>query len=156
MNHLYKVSEVKLSYRARSKPKERVQVKCPADCYKIFINHWEKGQLEHRESFKVLLLNQNGIVLGIYNVAEGGIADLQIDVRIILQAALLANASSLVLAHNHPSNNLTPSYGDKEMTKMIQEAALVMNINVFDHIIVCKGKYFSFADSGLLFERKIK
>ena len=145
MSHLYKVSEVKLSYRTKNTQSKKIQVLTPADCYKVLIDNWERGELEHKESFKVLLLNQNSIVLGIYNVAEGGISHLQVDTRIILQAALLANASSIVFAHNHPSGNTTPSCGDKSITRILQSAADIMNIKVHDHIIVCKNGYYSFA-----------
>ena len=148
MDKLYKVSEVKLSYR-NNQP-QRIHVRTSADCYKVLINNWNKRELEHRESFKVLLLNQANIVLGIYTISVGGIAGSGFDARLILQAALLSNASTIVLAHNHPSGNLNPGYGDVEVTKLVQEAARVMTITVFDHIIVCRDTFFSFANKGML------
>jgi DNA repair protein RadC len=150
MNQLYKVSEVKLSYKTKSTRPERVQVSCPQDCYNVLIKHWDKGQLEHKESFKTLLLNRNNVVLGIYTISEGGICGTVFDVRIILQAALLSNATSIVIAHNHPSGNLTPGYNDIEATRAIKEAARVVDITVYDHIIVCKDDYYSFANKGKL------
>jgi DNA repair protein RadC len=150
MNQIYKVSEVKLSYKTKPTKPEKVRVNSPAECYKVFINHWEKGQIEHKETLRMLLLNQANVVLGIYKISEGGISDTSIDVRIIMQAALLANATSIVLAHNHPSGNLSPGYGDIEVTKLIKEAARVMNITVHDHIIVCKNGFYSFANKGIL------
>ena len=150
MNNPYKVSEVRLSYKTKPEKPEKVRVNCPADCYRVFMSHWEKGQIEHKESFRMLLLNQANVVLGIYKISEGGISDTSIDIRIIMQAVLLANATSIVLAHNHPSGNKTPGYGDIEVTKMIKEAARIMSINVYDHIIVCKDRFYSFADKGIL------
>jgi len=147
---LYRVSEVKLSYKTRPNQSPRVQVNTSADCYKVLIDNWDKGELEHKESFKILLLNQANFVLGIYTVAMGGISDIQVDIRVILQAALLANASAIVLAHNHPSGNLRPSCDDSAITGRIKSAANVVNINVHDHIIVCKDRFYSFADMGRL------
>ena len=150
MNHPYKVAEVKLSYKSKSLPSEKVQVTCPADCYKVFINHWDKGELEHKESFKMLLLNQANVVLGIYTISEGGLTNTLVDVRVILQAALLANATSIVLAHNHCSGNLMAGENDREMTRHIKEVAMLMDITVYDHIIVCRHGFYSFADKGIL------
>jgi len=122
----------------------------PRDYYNVFIAHWDKGQLEHKEAFKMLLLNQSNVVLGIYNISDGSIGGTCVDVRIILQAALLANASSIVLAHNHPSGELASSYSDRSMTGQIKKAAMYLNINLYDHLIICKDKYYSFADKGVL------
>ena len=150
MNQLYKVSEVKLSYKTKTTQLERVKADSPADCYKVLLNSWDKGQLEHKESFKVLLLNQSNDVLGIYTVAEGGISETIVDVRVVLQAAILANATSIVLAHNHPSGNLTPGLSDHYITEKIKEAARLLSISVYDHIIVGRNGYFSFAERKVL------
>ena len=112
------------------------------------LNNWEDGGLEHRESFKVVLLNQAKTILGIYNAAEGGLTSTPIDIRIVLQSALLANACSIILAHNHPSGTLTPSREDIAMTRRTKEAAALLNIGVDDHIIVCRDGYYSMADRG--------
>jgi len=146
MNELYKVSEVKLSYRTSKLPK--IQINNSKKCYKILLDNWENGGLEHRESFKVVLLNQAKTILGIYNAAEGGITNTPIDIRIVLQSALLANACSIILAHNHPSGTLTPSMEDIAMTRRTKEAAALLNIGVDDHIIVCRDGYYSMADRG--------
>ena len=150
MNKTYRLSEVKLSYRTRLNPSNRVKINCPADCYKLLLNHWDKGQMEHKESFKIILLNQSHTVLGIYHVSDGGISDTTVDVRLILQAAILSNASSLVLAHNHTSGNLKPSHNDSISTIRIKQAAALMGIKVYDHLIVCKDNYYSFANEGAL------
>ena len=150
MNQSNRISEVKLSYRTKSPKTEKVQVKTPADCYKVFISHWDKDEIEHKESLKILLLNQANMVLGIYTASEGGITDVSYDVRVILQAALLANATSFVMAHNHPSGYLAPSAQDKSFTEIIKKAAMYLSILVHDHIIVCRGKYYSFAEKGIL------
>jgi DNA repair protein RadC len=59
-------------------------------------------------------------------------------------------ASSIILAHNHPSGNLQPSNADKEITDKLKEAGKLLDINVLDHLIISHRGYYSFADDGLI------
>lgn len=70
------------------------------------------------------------------------------DVRLILQGALLTNATGIILAHNHPSGSLRPSSEDDALTRKIVEAAEIMNIRVNDHIILTSEGFYSYADEG--------
>ena len=72
------------------------------------------------------------------------------DVRVILQAALLTNSVAIILAHNHPSGNKTPSGEDIKTTNKIKEAAQIMRIRVLDHLILTDTGYYSFSDEGQL------
>ncbi len=83
-------------------------------------------------------------------VSQGGITGTVADPRIILQAALMAGAVSLILPHNHPSGSLTPSRQDDELTKKIKGAATYFDIKVLDHVIITEEEYYSFADEGIL------
>ena len=91
-------------------------------------------------------------MLGVYPVSVGGITSAIVDLRLILSIALTTLATSIVLCHNHPSGSLKPSQNDIDVTHKIKEAAKYMDIYVQDHIIVTfePGKYFSFADDGLI------
>jgi DNA repair protein RadC len=71
-------------------------------------------------------------------------------VRLILKSAVEHLASSIVLAHNHPSGNLQPSKEDINLTQKVKQAAALFDIQVIDHIIVGDANYYSFADEGLL------
>ena len=88
--------------------------------------------------------------LGFTLISEGGITDTTVDVRVILQSALLTNPVAIILAHNHPSGNLKPSRQDMEITKQVKEAARLMRITVLDHLILTDAGYYSFADEGEL------
>lgn len=66
----------------------------------------------------------------------------------ILQAALLTNSVTIILAHNHPSGNLQPSRQDIDITKQVKEAAQLMRIKILDHLILTDTGYYSFADEG--------
>lgn len=102
------------------------------------------------ESFNLLLLNRGLRVLGFSNISKGGTASTTVDVKLIFSAAILANASCVVLSHNHPSGNLFPSKADKEITKKIQDGAKLLDIQILDHIIITSENYYSFADEGNL------
>ncbi len=99
----------------------------------------------------LLLLNRANYVLGWVKLSSGGTIGTVVDTRIIFALALKTNASSIIVSHNHPSQNLTPSEEDRRITKAIIEAGKLFNIKLLDHFIVAsKGTYFSFADEGIL------
>ena len=97
---------------------------------------------------KLILLNKAGKLLGVAHISEGGIDETSADIRIIMQAAILGNASSIILTHNHPSGNLKPSTQDDLVTENLRKAAKLFNITLLDHIIVTDSGYFSYLDEG--------
>lgn len=102
------------------------------------------------EEFWILLLSRSNSIICKQKISQGGISGTVTDVRLILKSAIDNMASSLILAHNHPSGNLKPSEQDIALTQKLKEAAKLMDINVLDHIIVTNSKYYSFADEGIL------
>lgn len=102
------------------------------------------------EEFWVLYLNQGNFVVRKEQISKGGINQTSVDLRIIMKFALEEMATSIILAHNHPSGNLNPSQADINLTRKIKEAALSLDIEVFDHLIVTQKSYFSFANEGIL------
>ncbi len=147
MNIDYTVGEVELSYKPQFKNLHKIV--SSEDAYKYLLPTYKEGTICYKEYFKVLFLNQASQVLGYTLISEGGITETSVDVRVILQAALLTNSVALVLAHNHPSGNLKPSRQDMDITKQVKEAARLMRITVTDHLILTDG-YYSFADEGQL------
>lgn len=127
--------------------KERPKVICSKDIYELF--HPLMCDLD-REEFWVLLLNQNNRVIDRIRVSAGGIDGTYADVRSILREALIQRATQIAVTHNHPSGNTHPSSEDKNITQRILKAAQTMNIRLIDHLIVCEGGYYSFADEGLI------
>ena len=144
----YTVGEVELSYKPKFKSLH--QVTCSEDAYKYLLPTYKEGTICYKEYFKVLFLNQAKQVLGYTLISEGGITETSVDVRVILQAALLTNSVAIILAHNHPSGNLKPSRQDMDITRQVKEAARLMRITVLDHIILTDAGYYSFADEGEL------
>lgn len=148
MNINYKVGEVELSYKSTSK--ERSKIHSSEDAYKVLLPTYKEGTICYKEYFKVLFLNQVNQVLGYTLISEGGLTTTDVDVRVILQAALLTNSVAIILAHNHPSGNLKPSRQDMEITKQVKDAAQLMRITVIDHLILTDTGYYSFSDEGQL------
>ena len=126
---------------------ERVRITCSTDIYCIF--HPLLCDLPVEE-FWLLLLNQSCKVIDKVKISSGGITETTADVRNILREALLRRATSIVLCHNHPSGNNRPSLIDDRLTVKIQQAARLMDITLIDHLVVCDGKYYSYADEGRL------
>ncbi|MFC2120152.1 DNA repair protein RadC [Bacteroidota bacterium] len=102
------------------------------------------------EEFWILLLNRSNKIIEKVKISQGGITGTIIDVRLILKNAIERLATSIILCHNHPSGNLQPSDSDKLITRKIQEAGKYLDLPVIDHVIVCDGAYYSFADEGKL------
>ena len=145
------ISEVRLVYRTKVKASDRLQVKCSKDAYDIFMENWDLDSIEHIEEFKLMLLTRSNKVLGIASISKGGISGTVTDVRVILQYAIKANASVIIICHNHPSGNVQPSESDMKITRKIKESGNVMDVQLLDHlIIVPEGRYYSMADEGVL------
>jgi DNA repair protein RadC len=102
------------------------------------------------EEFWILLLNRANRIIRKSQISQGGIAGTVADPKIIFKLALDELASGIILAHNHPSGNLTASQADLDLTKKLKEAGKLLDIQVLDHVIVAGQKYFSFADEGLI------
>ena len=101
------VNEIKLSYSRKGNCERSVS--SSRDAVEIFREHFDAEEMDYRESFFALYLNQANKVLGIKRILECGISSTMVDVRIVMQAGLLSNASRIIVAHNHPSGNLKPS-----------------------------------------------
>ena len=106
-----------------------------------------------REHFVVLLLDQKNKVIGIHTVSIGSLTASVVHPRETFKIAILANCASIIIGHNHPSSDCQPSREDRAITTRLVEAGKLLGISVLDSLIVAtdgSGKYFSFADEGLL------
>jgi DNA repair protein RadC len=142
------IREIKLSYSKNGV--ENIKITGSESAYKLLLDNWDMDTIELQEEFKVLLLNRANHVLGIYHLSKGGVSGTIVDVKLLLAAAIKANASSIIIAHNHPSGNLKPSESDNRLTKKIKEGAKLLDINLLDHIIVTKDSYYSFTDNSIV------
>jgi DNA repair protein RadC len=120
------------------------------DAYDILERLFPHDTICLQEQFVVLYLNRANRVLGSYQLSKGGITGNIADVRLILSVALKTLATGLIIAHNHPSGNLTPSDADMWLTMKIKKAAKLMDIQLLDHLILSIDGFCSFVDDGLL------
>ena len=102
------------------------------------------------ECFYLICLNNQNQVRHAAKTFEGTINEAAIYPRLVVETALKHQASSVILAHNHPGGSIKPSQGDIQVTKRIKEALGAIDINVVDHIIVGDNRYFSFAEDRLV------
>jgi hypothetical protein len=143
------IQEIELKYNP---PKRRslVKIMSTGGIHELLMSIWNPETIDLFEEFKVLYLNRGGYIIGVNNHSKGGMSSTIADIRLIMAVALKCAASSIILAHNHPSGQLHPSSADKHLTKKIIEAAGLFEIQISDHLIVASDTYFSFADEGIL------
>jgi len=109
-----------------------------------------------KELFKILLLDKRNHVMEVIDIDTGTVDRVNPSVREILLTALKYQSPAMILAHNHPSGDIEPSEADKRLTRDLVKAALVMELRIFDHIIIGENQYFSFADECLIEEYEIE
>lgn len=115
-----------------------------------FIRQFYGDDLEIFESFFILLLNRENKTIAYAKISQGGISGTVVDIKLIAKYAVESLASGVILAHNHPSGNLTPSPQDISLTKKCVEVLNLMDIKVLDHLILSAEGYYSFIDNGEL------
>jgi DNA repair protein RadC len=149
-NRKFEVSEIQLSYKPKVKPSQRPKITSSNAAYELLISCWDDSKIDFVEQFKVVLLNRANKVLGIFEASTGGVSGTVADPKVIFVAALKANASSIIVAHNHPSGSLSPSQHDVTLTQRLKEVGKFLDLPVLDHLVISSEGYFSFADEGLM------
>ena len=143
------IPEISVSYtRVHNTPYP--EIKTSKDVYSLFLHSWDTNTIELQEHFKVIFLNRAKRAFGMYCLSVGGITGTVVDIRLLFGIALKAAAISIIVVHNHPSGNITPSTNDKILTSRIVEAGKLLEITVLDHLIITPSAYYSFADEGQL------
>lgn len=143
------VAALELGRRRKDKERERLLPKIISsiDAYVIFRS--ELADLAHEE-FWILLLNKANRVMAKQHISTGGQDMTVVDPKLIFKIALEQNAASIILGHNHPSGNLTPSMSDMNITRKLVEAGKVLELPVLDHIIISDQLFISMADEGII------
>lgn len=147
---LIQVSELKPVWsKSPAKEKDRPIIKSSLDIFNVLFPCYP--QIDMYESFWVMLLSRGNRIKAVSNISIGSCSGTVADPKKIFQMALLANASALVLIHNHPSGNLRPSSKDIEVTRKCVTIGQYLDLPVLDHLIISpEQKYFSFADEQIL------
>lgn len=117
-----------------------VQIKSPQDVADLLINELK---YEKREIVKVLMLNVKNNILKIQDIALGGTSFAVFEIKDVLKEAIKIGAPKIILVHNHPSGDPTPSHDDIELTQKLEEVSKMLEIELLDHVIIGDGKYKS-------------
>ena len=144
------LAEVKLTYSANPQDHDYPILDNPADVYGYLCDIWDNDKLELQEEFVVIILNNALRVLGWSKVSSGGKTATIVDVTMVIQIALLANAHAVVIAHNHPGGTMRPSTADINLTNRIKKSLSLMGIALHDHLIIARDQYYSFKEHGQL------
>lgn len=128
---------------------QRSSIRSSQDAFKLM--HPHLCDLPHEELW-IMLTNRAGKVIEKIKISQGGTAETSADLRLILKAAITGLAAGILLFHNHPSGNLSPSKQDDQLTQRLAKSAKLMDISLLDHIIIADNKYYSYADEGRIGE----
>jgi DNA repair protein RadC len=133
---------------AASTPEEQPIIQSPDDAASLIL--YEMGALE-QEHFRILLLDTRNRLIRIVEVYRGSLNTSLIRVAEIFRDAVRFNAASIIVAHNHPSGDPTPSPEDISVTKAIVDAGSLLDIEVLDHLVIGKNRFLSLKSKGLGF-----
>jgi DNA repair protein RadC len=132
---------------SESRVAHRIRFNSPDDIASLFM---EDLRYERNERFKVLLFNVRGEVMGCELVSLGAISSSIVDAREVFRPAVRRGAASVVLVHNHPSGDPSPSPEDIEVTEELVKAGDVLGVQVLDHLIIGNGRFMSFRREDLM------
>lgn len=144
------LAEISLRYRVEVPLDKMPSIHSPQDAIELLRAVWDEDKIQLHEEFLVILLNNAKKCLGWSKISSGGSTSTIVDPVTIFQVALLGNASSIILAHNHPSGNINPSLADKNITERIKKAGEMLGIEVVDHFILTANAYLSFKEENIL------
>ena len=129
-------------------PEERPTIHSPADAAELV--RYEMSALE-QEELRVLLLDTRNHVMHIETVYRGSLNSSQIRVGELFRPAIRRNAAAIIIIHNHPSGDPTPSPDDAAVTRAIVQAGKLLDIDVLDHLVIGRGRYISLKERGVGF-----
>jgi DNA repair protein RadC len=144
---LFEIAEVSISYKAGTHTADRNKIGS-SHCAFLIAREIAKDHIEHHECMYIMMLNNSNQVLGVSKISQGGITGTVVDIRIMFQNLIKANATAFIMFHNHPSGTLRPSQADRNITAKTKKASETLDIKLLDHLIITSESYYSFADEG--------
>ena len=129
----------------------KAKINCSRDINE-YVRQFYFDDISIFESFFIVLLNSHLNTIGYAKISQGGTTQTLVDPKLVAKYAIDTLACSVILCHNHPSGNITPSQSDKDLTNKIKDTLEIFNCKVLDHIIITPDpmKYYSFADEGII------
>ena len=132
-------SEISVRYKTGVICKDPIN--CSQDAYALFLAIWDKERINLQEQVIALLMNRRGKAIGYRIIATGSKDSTSVDVQLIASLALHTLATTVIIAHNHPSGSLRPSEADIAITKKIKNALNLIDVKLLDHLIISESEY---------------
>ena len=143
--------EIEIYYKTSLKAAERPKIKSASDVFRIMSEIGEMSRnMEYKELFYSLYLNTASELLAVHKISEGTTRNALVDIKFIMQGAIMTNAAAVIVCHNHPSGSTSPSSEDKKVTERIKTAAALFDVHLTDSVILATDKYFSFVEEGII------
>lgn len=140
------IAALELGRRRKDSEREKMaQIKSSIDIFNLF--QPILGDLPHEESW-ILLLNSANKIIKRLQVSKGGLNGITIDIRMIMKESIESLATGIILVHNHPSGNLTPSREDDDITTKLSVASSFVDIQMIDHVIITDDGFYSYKDEN--------
>ncbi len=143
------IAEIELRYKPSIKLPCLPEFFRSNDVYRIIMKFWDPQKIEFIEQLKIMLMRKNRVI-GICNISTGNVNNTIADPKLVFSIALKANATNIILVHNHPSGNLKPSRADQELTDKLAAIGRILDLTLADHLIITNNGYYSFLDEGTL------
>ena len=140
--------EIRVTYKPNLK--SRPPITGTVEAYLFISSLWDKELITLQEQMMAVFMNRTGQVIGYRLLNTGNISHCEIDTRLLVSLALHCMASSVIIAHNHPSGNLTPSDADITLTKKVSNALALIDITLLDHQIITVSGWLSMANEKML------
>jgi DNA repair protein RadC len=144
------IASVQLIYQPSCNPANLPVVRHSIEAFDEFIKEWDVNTICLQQQVKVMLLNRAHKIIGIVSIAKGGVHAITIDPKLIFAAALTGLASSIIIAHNYTSGNVSPSDEHIDKARQLVEGGKILGIRVIDYLVISQFSYHSFAENGLL------
>lgn len=145
---MYRIPKIKLMVvRESGIPSETRKITASRDLYPLLREYFSGHD---REEMVAVMLNMKHMVTALHTVAIGSLSQSLVHPRETFKAAITLNAAAVILAHNHPSGDPSPSQDDRLLTTRLKQVGELIGIPVLDHLIIGTDRYVSFADEGWL------
>ncbi|PSL42806.1 RadC-like JAB domain-containing protein [Chitinophaga niastensis] len=146
------IAHLKVTFDPEIPRTERFKVRTIRDVYNLFLANWDETAIDSYEEAKVIYLDEEATVIGIFDLAMGSDSEVVFDIKVLAAIGVQTLAKAFVLAHNHPGAPIVPSFSDIATTYNVQAGCQLLNVHLLDHLIINKENYYSFREDGLLLQ----
>ena len=142
------IPKVEVSFHPKRNPIKRVFLTSSSEVNEFCRSIWDQHTISLYEEFYVIFLDRRNGVIGWRKIGQGNCAGVIVNVQLIFAIATQCNTTGLILCHNHPSNHLSPSQQDRNITNKIRDGCQLFDMKLLDHLIISEQGYYSFLDEG--------